>query len=327
MAETETTWDVRELLDEGLLNIFAEDEWLDEHKGVLGASKIGGCLRAEKFRLLGAPRVDHTTDRQKRRMLAGKMFAELAYRKALKAGRKPRREVPVEIQVDGFTILGRADFLFTEGVVEHKTTERYSMDEGFLPFAHLIQLGTYMFGLQRPGQLLYVAGMGGEEYSFDFPELPDVWEPHAQAVARLFADNTGDDVTPFPCERVYCASCAYLDVCPEQEPGAEEVLAEEHRTLLAGALARYEAAGSARRAAEKEEETAKAAVLGYRPMMGVGAKGASEVLLGNTKLTISDRSSSRLDQNAAKGLLEGAGLDVPMTYSSYPVLTVRTGGD
>lgn len=326
-AITESTFDVREILDEGLLNIFAEDDWLDEHSGALGASKIGGCLRAEKFRLLSAPRVDHSTSRQKRRMLAGKMFGELEYRKLLKANRRPKREAAVEVEIEGVPIIGRADFVLTEGVIEVKTTERFSVDGDFLPFQHVIQLGTYMYGLDRPGQLLYIGGMGGEEYSFDFPALPEVWEPHVQAVARLFAENPGEDVTPFPGERVYCSSCAYLDVCPAEEPGETEALSEPQRTLCAQALERYERANRTRLAAEKAEETAKADILGFRLMLGVNLKGQNEARFGDVKLIISDRSSSRLDQKVAKGLLEGAGLKVPMESSTYPVITVKSGAD
>jgi hypothetical protein len=39
---------------------------------------------------------------------------------------------------------------------------------------------------------------------------------------------------------------------------------------------------------------------------------------------IAERSTTRLDQKAAKGLLEGAGLEVPTTTSTYPVVTVAT---
>jgi len=319
-----TGFDVRALLDAGVAEFYREEDWVSSHAGALSASGLGGCLRREKFRLIGAPREDNLNERQKRRMLAGRMFGELEYRKLRKANRRPKREVECKVEIEGMTILGHADLVMPEGVVEIKTTERHSVHRDWLPFANVIQLGTYMYALDKPGQLLYVMDMGGTEETFDFPSIPEVWEPHVRLVAKLFNDHPGDDVTPYPCERMWCESCPYLQICPaDAGPGEEEALDEGQRGLLEQALVRYQEAKSAATSAGKVQKTAEADVLAFRERLGRDVKGNTFFRMAGWTLSIRDQSRACLDQNAARAALLSLGKEVPEKISEFAVLSVK----
>lgn len=327
----DSTFDVRVLTNLGLARAKKEMDWINSHEGALAASRIGGCLRQEKLRLLKAPAVDKTTPRSRRRMAAGLLFEDSVYRRLLDADRRPKRQQEVELTFEGMTLLGSADFVLTEGVVEVKTTSRYTMDEEMLPFGHLIQLGCYQYGIQRPGQLLYIGQMGAEEWAFDFTALPEVWEPWMANVVQLFTDHPGDDVTPFPAERQWCNSCDYLEVCPQDTFAAEaeaQELDEAQRTLLLQQMRRYHAAKVRETAAEAEAKAARQGVLGFQHLLPRKGRRASFAGDG-MKLTITPVSPKpKLDTGAAVAMLETRGLVVPMTSpKGYDMLRVTAAGE
>lgn len=322
---SEEEFDVRGLLAQGLQRIQDEEGWIAEHEGALAASRIGGCLRVEKFRLLGAPRQDNRTDGDRRRMYAGILFQEGVRRRLVASGRRARVNHKAAVKIDGIEIRGMPDFVLTEGVLEVKTTDRWSVEREHLPFSHLIQLGTYMFDVERAGQMLYIGGMGRDEWTFDFPSLPEVWQPHAENVARLFRDHPGADVTPFACERLWCRTCDYLQICAREEPGEEEMLDEAQRQLLAQAARRYELARASSAASEKEASAAKAALLGFRHLLGTDDKGVSRFEAEGVKVRITDTSRSSLDQKEARAILERMKVAVPVKESSYESIRVELG--
>ena len=187
-----------------------------------------------------------------------------------------------------------------------------------------MQLGTYMYALDKPGQLLYIGHMGAQEWAFDLPQLPEMWEPYVQQVAKLFAENPGEDVRPFPCERMYCASCPWADDCPQELPGVTDELTETQRELLALTTRRYIDYKEAESAAKKEAATAKEQLLGYRHLLGADDKGANKFSAPGLSLRIADRHQMRFDQAAAKELLAQHGEDEPMKESVFPVVTARS---
>jgi CRISPR/Cas system-associated exonuclease Cas4 (RecB family) len=284
------TWDVRELLDEARRLRREEDTWVAEHKGALAASQLGGCLRREKLRLMGTPETNPPTPAQLRRWRWGNNYQEEVYQNAIKAGRRPNKAARVEIECEGIVIRGIPDLVFTEGVLEIKTTSAWEMDAQYLPFSHLMQLGAYMHGLQRPGQLLYASFQ--KEWSFDFPSLPGIFQPYVQEVARLFAEHTEDDPRPFPPERMYCHSCPYLQSCPTEESVIADtaVNALEEQIIEAYLKVRAEAS-----AAAKREDEAKAKVLGLREQRGMDDKGITCLRLPRRTVIIQQRAEERID--------------------------------
>lgn len=300
MAET-AVWDVRRLLDAGRRAQNDEDAWIAEHEGALAASALGGCLRAEKFRLMGQPKEKDPTAATLRRWRWGMIYQEEVKQQALAAGRKPRVNNPVEIEVDGVVIRGFADLVFTEGVLEVKTTSAWEMHQDHLPFRHLIQLGTYMTGLQRPGQLLY--GSFNREWAFDMPQVPDIWEPWVREVARLFREHPEADPRPFPCERLYCASCPYESACPTDEPAPSDAPVTELEQQI---VERYLAVRERAKAAGKEEEEAKARILGLRETRGVDDKGTCALRLSGRMVLLKQSQQNRVDYAALDATVRDA---------------------
>lgn len=264
MTATAETWDVRELLDQARAERVAEDEWIAAHKGALSVSQMAGCLRKEKLRLIGVPAANEPTPAMLRRWRWGVIYENEVYRNALDAGRRPRRQVPVEIELDGVFIRGHADFVFTEGVLETKTTSAWEMHADHLPFQHTIQLGTYMYATERPGQLLY--GTFHNEWSFDFPAIPEMWEPWTREVARLFREYPGqDEVLAFPATRMYCSSCPYVESCPSEDAVPQDRPLTDLETQI---VERYLHERTIAAAAGKREEEAKASLMGVVEAVG-----------------------------------------------------------
>ncbi len=286
-------WDVRDLLDAARKAQAAEDDWLAQHAGALSASQLGGCLRREKLRLLGAPAANEPTPQMLRRWRWGRIYQDEVYRQALAQNRRPRREVPVEVEVEGVQIVGHADLLFSEAVVEVKTTSAWEMHADHLPFQHLMQTGTYMYALNRPGQLLY--GSFHREWSFDLPTLPEMWEPWVRGVADLFAANPGEDVRPYPPERLYCDTCPYVAACPS------EAIVESARPLTAletEIVERYLAIRAEATAAGKREDEAKARLLGLKEQRGSDERGVCRLTLPGRAIIIRESQQERVDYTA-----------------------------
>jgi hypothetical protein len=297
MTTEVTAWDVRGIQEEGRRRRQAEDDWIAAHAGALSASQIGGCLRREKLRLMGCPALP-PTDAQMRRWRWGDMYQEEVYRNSLKAGRRPKRDTPIEVEIGGMVIRGMLDFQYTEAIVEVKTTAAWEMHRDFIPFQHLIQLGTYMYAQEYPGQLLYASWY--QEWAFDFPAIPEVWEPWVQSVARLFADHAEDGALPFPCERRFCGGCPYRMSCPAEEPiGSTEPASELEQQVAT----RYLNARQMQSAAKKEEDAAKAWLIGMAEHRGFSpkAKGKGEtclIQLPDKGLVISRTPCLDLDERA-----------------------------
>ena len=286
-------WDVRDILDAARQQEARDAEWLAAHEGALSASQLGGCLRREKLRLVGAPGENKPTPAMLRRWRWGLIYQEEIYRQALSQNRRPKREVPIELAIEGITIVGHADLLFSEAVVEVKTTSAWEMHEDHLPFAHLMQIGTYSYAVQRPGQLLY--GSFHREWSFDLPSLPALWEPYVQGVARLFSDHPGDDPLPYPPQRLYCDSCPYVAVCPT------EAASEAQRPLSAleiGIVERYLDIRAEATAAGKREDEAKATILGLKEQRGLDERGVCKLALPGRLVTIRESTQERVDYTA-----------------------------
>ena len=281
-------WDVREILDFSRQKQREEESWLHEHKGALAASALGGCLRREKFRLMEAPDENPLTKGMIRRWRWGTLYENEVYEQLLAANRRPKRQVPVVVEIGGVTIMGHADFVMPEAVVEVKTTSAWEMAAEDLPFGHLIQIGTYQYALQKPGQLLY--GSFHREWSFDLPAVPEIWEPYVQEVARQFAEHPEADPLPFLPQRQYCDSCAYLKVCPTDE-GTQA--AEPLSSLELYIVESYLDVRARSSAAEKEEKTWKAAVLGIREQRGSDEKGLTVLQLPRRRVVISQKQQHR----------------------------------
>jgi hypothetical protein len=308
---SETAWDVRDLLNVARAQRRREDEWIADHAGALAASQLAGCLRREKLRLLGVPGENEPSPQMLRRWRWGLMYEEDVYRNALDGGRRPSRQVPVEVEVDGVFIRGTADFVFTEGVVETKTTSAWEMHADHLPFPHLIQLGTYMYAKDRPGQLLY--GTFHNEWAFDFPALPEMWEPWVREVARLFRENPGDDVLAFPATRLYCASCPYVGVCPTEDTAPQD---RPLSALEAQIVERYLSEREVATAAGKREEEAKAGVLGVAEAVGYDERGLATLRLPGRLVTVKTSSYERTDYAALDPRIKAA-------LPTKPVITTK----
>ncbi len=289
----ETTFDVREILDLGRARQRAENDWIAAHVGALSASKLGGCLRAEKFRLMD-PREEEATPQQIRRWRWGLMYQEEVYQQALNAKRRPRRDVEVELEIEGVVIRGFADQIWTEGVLEIKTTQAWEMHADHLPWAHQVQIAVYMLALQRPGQLLY-ASMA-REWAFDLPAVPETAQAWILDVARLFAEYPGDDPRPYPPERLYCDSCPYLDVCPAEEPPAvaDRALTDLERSIVLDWLRENEVAT----ASEKRAKEARARIIGLRETVGVDDRGVTLLRVPGRTVKVSQHAQLRLDYGA-----------------------------
>jgi hypothetical protein len=307
-------FDVRDILDAGRERQRAEDDWLAAHAGALAASQVGGCLRREKFRLLGAPRAEAESAGMLRRFRWGLMYQDDVYRQALNAGRRPRRDVPIELEVDGTNLRGVADLVFTEGVVECKTTSAWEMHEEHLPFAHLVQLGVYMLGLQRPGQLLYATFH--REWAFDFPAVPEIVETWIRHVTRLFGEHPGPDPLPFPPERLYCDSCAYLSICPTDPGTAPDAPLNPVEQQI---VDRYLAAAAQARPAEKRMQEAKAALLGLREVRGQ-EQSSTILTVPGWKLTITESIQQRTDFASIPPEVK-AGLPTKLTTTTRITIT------
>ena len=293
MGTAPETWDVRQLLDGARQRQRDEDAWIEEHKGALSASRLGGCIRQEKFRLMGAERAKEPTPQTLRRWRWGVIYQQEVWRQALNEGRRPKKEVRCEVEVEGQVIRGFADLVFSEGVVEIKTSSAWEMHADHLPFNHTIQLGTYMVALDRPGQLLY--GNFHNEWSFDFPAVPPMWEPWVREVARLFRENVGDDPRPFPPERLYCSSCTYEHLCPTDK--AEET-GKPLSDLEVQIVEMYLKARELATASGKEEEAAKARLLGLREIAGTDAKGTCRLRLPGRMVLLKQGIQERTDYSA-----------------------------
>jgi hypothetical protein len=297
------TWDVRETLDWGLQRRQAEDDWIAAHQGALSASQFGACLRREKFRLMGTERTNPPTIHQQRRWRWGLMYQQEVYRRALDADRRPRLNAEVEVPIGdtGVVIRGMPDQVWTEGVLEIKTTQAWEMHPDHLPFPHLMQLGTYMHGLNKPGQLLYASW--NHEWTFDFPTLPEMWEPWAHEVGWLFQHHPEPDPLPYPPERLYCASCPYVEACPSDTQGSgDAVLTELQRQIVE----RYLAENAIAKTSEKRAEEAKAAVLGLKEIAGQDAKGLTRLRLPDKVVVIREGIQQRTDYGALDPKIKAA---------------------
>ena len=237
---------------------------MEAHKGAVGGSELGYCIRPAWLRahdVEGQP-IEPTRE-QLRRWAWGLVFEDMLHAGFKAEGRRSRRQVEVELGVNGMTIVGHADFLWPEAVAEAKTTQQQVMNEELLPFGAQLQLGAYMAGLNRAGQLLY--GSFRNEWSFDFPSLPPMFTPYVTAVAETW--KYAETVAQIPPYRMYCENCAYQAVCPREEP--EEKRAEL-TDLEAQIVMRYLRSIELSRPAEKEAESAKKAIDGLRETMGMG---------------------------------------------------------
>jgi len=290
---TTEQWDVRTLLDQARQDQRAEDAWIAEHAGALSASQIGGCLRREKLRLMGTAETNPPTAATLRRWRWGIAFEQEVYDQALSQNRRPKRQVPCELDVDGILLVGHADLVFTEGIVEVKTTGAWEMHEDYLPFPHLMQLGTYMTALDRPGQLLYGSFM--REWAFDFQTVPEIWEPWVREVARLFAEHPDADPLPYPPQRLYCPSCPYLESCPTDEPSPTEKPLTSLETQI---IERYLAVHQESTAAGKRDDEAKADLLGVREVRGMDEKGVCKLQLPGRLVVIKQGTQERVDYTA-----------------------------
>ena len=240
-----------------------EEAWVAAHKGAVAASELSYCIRPAWFRAHDVPGVEvEPTREQLRRWAWGLVYEDMLHEGFKAAGRRTRRQVEVELGVNGMTIVGHADFLWPEAIGEAKTTQQEVMNEDLVPFGAQLQLGAYQAGLNRAGQLLF--GSFRNEWSFDFPSLPPMFTPYVTALSETWRYAT--TVAQIPPYRMYCENCAYKGVCPREEP---EETRNELTDLEAQIVMRYLRSIEVSRPAEKEAESAKKAIDGLRETMGM----------------------------------------------------------
>jgi hypothetical protein len=266
-------FDVRDILNEGRRALTEEQSWLDSHQDAVASSELGGCLRIPWFRMnLQTIPSFVPSDQQVRRWYWGRMYNTIIHQASLAQNRRPRREQEVTLEVTGehpLTIIGHADFVYTEAIVEAKTTAAWSLDERAIPFGNKMQLASYMAGLNRAGQLVYGNPLGNE-WAFDFPTLPEEFEPLVRGIAEQFHYAT--DVAQIPPMRLYCATCRFNSICPREAAAEKRELSD----LEAQIVQRYIAAVDLSRPAEKAADAAKAALLGVAEVHGEEGKATLE---------------------------------------------------
>ncbi len=262
-AETEQ-FDALDYLDRARQAQRDEAAWVASHKGAVAASELAYCIRPAWFRAHDVAGVEVTPTREQlRRWAWGLVYEDMLHGGFKAAGRRTRRQVPVELGVGDMTIVGHADFLWPEAVGEAKTTQQEVMNEEVLPFGAQLQLGAYQAGLDRAGQLLF--GSFRNEWSFDFPALPAVFTPYVTALAETW--KYAETVAQIPPYRMYCDNCSYMAVCPREEP---EEKRGELTDLEAQIVTRYLRSIEVARPAANETKAARKAIDGLRETMGMG---------------------------------------------------------
>lgn len=170
------------------------------------------CLRKAYYDQFAEPDLEH---RLRRPLFEGtaihKFIEYLVEKYGSKLMQKIQSEVEIEYQINGVKIIGRADAVLDDRVVEIKTTTNLPKK----PYpSHVLQANTYAYILKKPKfEIIYIGDYGVTSFVMKTSkEYFDYVIERAKILMKAFRSSVPPEKEP----SILCPKCRYYHICFKQ---------------------------------------------------------------------------------------------------------------
>ena len=183
-----------------------------EHREGYYISSLSGCLRKAYYEIVYPT---EEKDKLRKSIFEGEAIHYFISYLINLGGKlmfkKIESEVPVEYEFEGKKLVGRADIVLKDRVIEIKTTKNLPR----LPYySHVLQANAYAYLLNKKKfEITYIAEHGVRSFSMDTSE--ELFEKLKER-ARILHNAVKYSIAPEKEPTPYCNRCPYYHICYKQ---------------------------------------------------------------------------------------------------------------